>query len=79
MCPKNQSATNVEIRPALNILQTRLLERARKRCGADIEPCAGKNWGESFLDCGKYGYFLYFNDSTGNTHVEREGGERVQS
>ena len=78
MCPKNQSATDVKTRLGLNSLQTRLLDQARKRCGADIEPCAGCNWEESFTT-ERGVLMLWYNDAHGNTHVEREGGERAQS
>ena len=48
-----------------------LLARARERYGT-ITPCAGKSWEECFMDHGKYGRFLYFNDSTGSTHIVKE-------
>ena len=46
------------------------MERARQRCGY-VEPCAGKNWGESItVELGRA--MLWYNDAYGNTHVETE-------
>jgi len=56
-------------------LQQALLADARSRYG-EIQPCAGRrSLEECFADYGKHGFYLYFNDKTGSTHVVRAAAD----